>query len=258
MQVRPGESPWGCPGSQPPANPRELESLLATLPLAAEWGADLPATPDYNSHRTFVTPPMQSPGAYLIAASARKDFSKGAGNEISAFILIISDLVILSQHYDSGLQVKVLSGRTGGPVPGVTVYMYRYDWQNGHSRVAERLSDTEGRAHLPYPRDPQNAGYFLFAKRGADLALDPRSQPSFRDPEWEDVRANLVYTDRSVYRPLQKIQWKVVAYGGRADLAHYTTLPSTHVEVSLVDPHLQEVDSRTVTTNSFGTAAANS
>ena len=234
---------------------REQEALLATLPLAAEWSAALPATPDYESHRTFVTPAMQNPGAYLIAASARKDFSKGAGNQISGFIMIVSDLVILSQPDDSGLQVQVLSGRTGSPIPGVPVDLYQYDWQQGHRRVEERLGDAEGRAYLPYPQDRQNTRYFLFAKQGSHLALNSDFYYSFRNLEPTDIRASLVYTDRSVYRPLQKILWKVVAYGGRADQARYSTQPSEPVEMSLIDPNGQKVDSRTVTTNRFGSAA---
>ena len=234
---------------------REQEALLATLPLAAEWSAALPATPDYESHRTFVTPPMQNPGAYLVAASARKDFSKGAGNQISGFIMIVSDLVLLSQPYNSGLQVQVLSGRTGSPIPGVPVDLYQYDWQQGHRRVEERLSDAEGRADLPYSQDRQNTRYFLFAKQGSDLALNSDFYYSFRNVEPTDIRASLVYTDRSVYRPLQRILWKVVAYGGRADQARYNTQPSTPVEVSLIDPNGQKVDARTVTTNRFGSAA---
>jgi len=59
-------------------NGRELEALIAALPLAAEWNAELPATPDHESHRTFVMPPMQNPGAYLIAASAGRILRKGA------------------------------------------------------------------------------------------------------------------------------------------------------------------------------------
>jgi uncharacterized protein YfaS (alpha-2-macroglobulin family) len=234
---------------------REQESLLAKLPLAAEWNISLPATPDYESHRTFVTPPMKSPGAYLVAASARKDFAKGNGNQISSFIMVVSDLVILSQPYNSGLQVQTLSGQTGEPLSGVAVSLYRYNWQQGHRKTDERLSDAEGRVHLPYPQDELRANYFLFARQGSNLALNSGYFYSFRNVEPADVRASLVYTDRSVYRPLQKVLWKVVAYGGRADQARYSTLPSAPVEVSLVDPNGQKIDARTVTTNGFGSAA---
>jgi len=36
-------------------NQREQESLMASRPVEAEWSVSLPATPDYEPHRTFVT-----------------------------------------------------------------------------------------------------------------------------------------------------------------------------------------------------------
>ncbi len=236
-------------------NPQEQESLLAMRPFVAEWSVGLPATPDYESHRTFVTPPMKNLGAYMIAASARKDFLKGDGNQITSFIMILSDLVILSQPNNEGLQVQAMSGQTGNPLPGATVSLYRYDWQQGHRKVDERVSDPEGRVYLPYSQDRQNTSFFLFARQGANLALNPGYFSSFRNVEPTDIRASLIYTDRSVYRPLQKVLWKVVAYGGSNDQARYNTLPSTPVEMSLIDPNGQKVDTRIVMTNGFGSAA---
>ena len=55
----------------------EVRKLLGT-PAAAQWSSPLPATPDYKTHRTFVTPPMKAPGLYVIAASANAGFTAGA------------------------------------------------------------------------------------------------------------------------------------------------------------------------------------
>ncbi len=236
-------------------NPREMESLLAARPMVAEWGVNLPATSDYESHHTFVTPPMKSPGAFLVAVSARRDFSKAEGNQISAFIFIVSDLVLLSRDDNSSLQVQVLSGASGKPLAGVMVDLYQYNWQQGHRKVAERLSDTDGRASLVYSQDPLRSGHFLFARQGSHVALQAGYFQASRNQESADVRASMIYSDRSVYRPLQKVFWKVLAYGGRAEQARYNTLPSTAVEVSLIDPNGQKVDARTVTTGRFGSAA---
>jgi uncharacterized protein YfaS (alpha-2-macroglobulin family) len=236
-------------------NPKEQESILATRPIVAEWSVSLPATPDYEAHRTFVTPPMKSPGAFLVAASARKDFSKVAGNQISAFIFIVSDLVLLSREDNASLQVQVLSGASGKPLAGAMVNLYQYNWQQGHRKVAEQLSDADGRASLMYSQDPLRNGHFLFARQGSHVALFAGYFQASRNQEPTAIRASLVYSDRSVYRPLQKVFWKVLAYGGRADQGRYNTLPSATVEVSLIDPNGQIVDARTVTTGRFGSAA---
>jgi hypothetical protein len=53
---------------------QELEKI-ARGKRAAEWAVDLPATPDFKLHKTFVVPPLKGPGAYAVVASAKADFS---------------------------------------------------------------------------------------------------------------------------------------------------------------------------------------
>jgi len=48
---------------------RELNELVASGTPAASWSVDLPPTPDYASHRTFVTLPAMAPGLYAVLAS---------------------------------------------------------------------------------------------------------------------------------------------------------------------------------------------
>lgn len=236
-------------------NAHEQSLFFAANSPVAEWSANLPPTPDYESHRTFVIPPMKPHGAYLIAASAQKGFSYGEGNQVSTFLMVVSDLVMVTHLYNSGVQVQTLSGESGSPVSGTTVDLYCYDYQHGHRKAVELISDTDGRGYLPYPQNPPYGSYFVFAKQGADLAIDSSYYFSYSSAEPSSVRASLIYTDRSVYRPAQKLLWKVVAYSGRPDQARFSTLPSTLVEVSLHDPNGQKVDAHTVTTNGFGSAA---
>src|SRR5205085_11919241 len=77
----------------------------------------------------------------------------------------------------------------------------------------------------------------------------------WKTPEPTETTSALVYTDRSVYRPLQKLAWKVVAYRGRADLGRFHALEGTQVTVTLRDTSNQEVASQLVATNGFGSAA---
>ncbi len=46
-------------------NEQEQEKVMAARKPAAEWRIDLPPTPDYESHRTFVTPPLTDPRVLL-------------------------------------------------------------------------------------------------------------------------------------------------------------------------------------------------
>ncbi len=234
-------------------NGQELETLARSQPIA-EWRTALPATPDYRSHRTFVVPPLKKAGAYVVVASARRDF-RTDDNRVVAAHLVVSDLVLVTRPDGSGnVEVRTLSGETGRPVAGVEVALFKYDWQQGHHRVETQTSGPSGSVRFgPRATGASWEAHFLFGKKGADLALDASYLTLQRPAEPSERTASLVYTDRSIYRPLQRIAWKVVAFSG-VD-ASYRTKPEAAATVWLVDPNNQRVESQPVKTNAFGTAA---
>ncbi len=235
---------------------KEFGDILGSGTPAAEWSVELPPTPDYETHRTFAVPALKTPGYYIIAASAKVDFSESNGNRIGFLHFVLTDLVLLSERRDSGsLDVRVLAGETGKPVAGAQVILYRYDWQSGHRKVEERLSDKGGVARFSYSGGRSNFSHFIIAKKGPQIAIDTDHIRFYPSSEPRDVRASLVYTDRSIYRPLQKVFWKVLVYGGSRKEGRFRTQPSQALTVSLLDPNGETVGSSLVKTNDFGTVA---
>ncbi|HEV8267925.1 MAG TPA: MG2 domain-containing protein, partial [Thermoanaerobaculia bacterium] len=234
----------------------ELRRILREGKPAAEWKVDLPATPDFKSHRTFVTPPLEKPGLYVVVASAKADFSTGS-NRILGTNVLVSNLVLVVRAGEptGAVEALALSGDTGKPVSGARVSLYRYDWQAGHKRVETKTVGADGVARFEFSDERASRSHFLLAKNGGDLALDPNYIGFYRQVTPGEATASLVYTDRSIYRPLQKLHYKVVAYHGRPDAARYETLPEAAVEITLFDPNNQKVDSALLTTNAYGSAA---
>ena len=234
----------------------DVRRLLRAETAAVEWSVDLPATADYKAHRTFVTPPMRQSGLYVVVASVRKEFAQ-ADNLVASVAILISDLVLVTRTESSAVEVRVLSGTTGLPVAGAEVSRFVYDWSSGkrHHRLETRVSGADGLVRFEYgPGEPERM-YFFVARNGKDFALDP-TYVSLQAPKaTADTTASLVYTDRSIYRPLQKILWKVVAYHGPRELGRFHTAASLPVTVTLQDANEEVVESKTVTTNSFGSAA---
>jgi alpha-2-macroglobulin len=234
----------------------EVRNLVRSGRQAAEWNAPLPATPDYKHHRTFVTPPMEAPGLYVVVASARRDFAEKE-NRVQAAVLLLGNLVLVSRPENASVEARVVAGDTGRPVAGVEVWLYAYDWGSGrrHHRVASKTSDAQGLARFDYAPGRSERSYFLVARRGSDYALDPSYISLTAPVAPSDTTASLVYTDRSIYRPLQKILWKVVAYRGRPDLGRLATAPGESVTLTLRDANNEAIESKTVATNTFGSAA---
>ncbi|WNG48703.1 hypothetical protein F0U60_34745 [Archangium minus] len=226
-----------------------LPSFLEKEKPVAAWSEALPGTPDLRSHRTFVVPPLTEPGSYLIVASAREDFRE-EGNAVVATLLTVTPWVFVTRmDTDSRLEVRVLEGETGQPASGVEVRLMDVD---SESRVVRTLK-TDARGVVLFQKLREQT--FLVVGRGRQALV---GSESFYGEEGEGARREqtqaLVFTDRTVYRPLQKVQWKVVPFRGRGEQARYRTLPEQRLTVSLVDANDQVVEKREVRTNSFGSA----
>ena len=102
---------------------------VASSPVA-EWSVELPPTPDYQSHRTYVMPPIDDagplPGGRLGAARLRRrrPTSRVAVN------LIVSDLVLLTRHRAKrASRSRCARARAAGAAGGRRSDLYRYDYR---------------------------------------------------------------------------------------------------------------------------------
>ena len=215
----------------------------------AEWTVELPATPDYRLHSTFVVPRVGGPGLYLITAS-------GENGPLVAASFFQSDLVLVSRTLSGlPLEVQTVSGASGKPLADTDVTLWRGSWNPQKiEKTAAVRTDASGFAHIAAPDDKQWYSRFLVARRGPHFALARNIWFSGTAPAPPEA-ASLLFTDRSVYRPQQKVLWKVVAYRGDRTKGRLAVFPQTPVTVSLVDANNQKVESATVTTNDFGSAA---
>ncbi len=229
-----------------------VEEVLESKPAYA-WKADLPATPDYQVHTTFITPAIDRKGAWLVLASGREDFAtltpdgkRYLDNLVLAAPMVLGDMVLVAREHESGkVEVAAVSGETGEPLAGVEVTRHDIGGRQGGGspeRSAEGLFDLD-----------QRGSHAFFATRGDDVALLLNAYRYRPHPE-KTGKGMLVFTDRSIYRPQQKIFWKVLVYDnqGRGKLQ---AVPNASVEVNLVDPNGQELEFRTVRSNEFGTAS---
>jgi uncharacterized protein YfaS (alpha-2-macroglobulin family) len=232
---------------------REVPEWIDGRQPVAAWTAELPATPDFRDHASYSTPPMTIPGAYLVVVSARRDFDREA-NQMSAFNLVVGDLVLLSSQAGGGWEVSARSGGSGLPLADAEVSLYRADWQRGHRLVDQKRTGIDGLARFAnFGQRPDQ--YFLLARWEDHVAVDLSFLYGYEEPSLEVGSGAFLYTDRSVYRPQQTIHWKVVAYRGGGDEQRYRTSPRTPVTVTLADANGEEVASRALTTNDFGSAS---
>ena len=242
----------------------DVQRILSGEKPVAEWSVSLPATPDYRQHRTYVVPPMKAKGLYVIAASggfSRDDFP------VTAASFLVTDLVFTvtprpataspGPNGDRGVyDVRVLSGESGRPVEGASVELLLGEWSPERiQRVVSGTTDADGRTELPFAGELHRGRRFFYARKGSDLALDLDAPYWSASPRPGETTASLVFTDRSIYRPLQKVLWKTLAYRGNVGEGRLAVYPNAALTVTLFDQNNQSVATHSATTNAFGTAA---
>ncbi len=238
-----------------------FETLAGRKP-AASWRVELPTTPDYRVHSTYVEPPLAQPGLYAVLVSAREDFRRAHNRRVSLRMLI-GGLVLASRGTDHGeLVVLALDGETGRAVPGVEVRLYRMSYDDGGTRVAVATSGADGTVRYSEAAGPESGNdsslsrrFTVAARRGASLAYLDLGWVSAPEPT-VGIASTLLYTDRAIYRPGQKVLWKVLAWRGFVEKGDLHLAPDTELKIALTDPNGQEAAATTVKTNEYGTAAA--
>lgn len=219
---------------------------------AKDWVVELPATPDYQMHQTFVTPPLTKQGLYMIIASTDASF---ATQRILTQNVIITDLVIVARRESGGqLDLSVVKGSDGAPVAGAEVRIYKHDYNTRNQLKATLKTDAKGAVRFKQTGEDYGS-YFAIARLGNDVALTQDSMYMARGAERGTVDSTFVYTDRSIYRPQQKIQWKVLAFSGSRDAGAFKVAPNAKMTVQLHDANYEVVEEKSVTTNAFGTAS---
>lgn len=230
----------------------DVKHLMRGATPVHEWTLDLDETKDFRPHQAWTTPPMTRPGLYVVVASARPGFAR-SDNVMQAIPIVVGDLVLVTRQEADRAEVRVRSGSTGRPVEGARVVLYGYNWNTGHRPVQERISGRDG--EVLFDRQADDRYHFVVAVKGGEVAIDPQYLYFYRTSKPHPVRGALIYTDRSVYRPLQALKFKVVAFRGNPERTHYATEPDRDVRVSLVDANGQVVESKTLKTNRYGTAS---
>ena len=236
-----------------PNDDREIERLIASADPVAAWTVELPPTRDFLAHRTFVTPPLAKSGAYLIVASAESSFAKGSNRRL-ALPFTLSNLVLLEESSSFPWEVRLVEGGDGRAATGVEVTLYRNTWRTAPSRIETVRTDATGRARFVSSGERGYSNFLLVARRGGDIAVaqryngGPQAGPAVRT-------GALLFTDRAIYRPQQKLYWKVLGYRSGSGRGELSPAPGTAVAVWLTDPNGEKVAEASVTTNRFGTAA---
>ena len=202
-----------------------FSKLLAQQPKYS-WQTELAETTDHREHWHYIKPPQHENGFYITVASLTSDFRRN-DNIVVGTMMTYGPLVlsVRNNHEKSTLEIETLNGPDGKMLSDIPVEFYRRDYQKGHTYVSSAKSDAKGRIEFKAPSGSNSSYFFVAEHKGAvsfsEFYLDRYSQQTSIP-----IRA-MIYTDRAIYRPMQKIQWKAVFYQAKKKSRKISCCPRT-------------------------------
>lgn len=198
---------------------------------------------DMQKHSTEIGHSGLDQGIYIIEITSDDTFAKYA-------LFQVTNLSIHGSH-----KQYVVNRQSGKEIPSCSIDLYEYQYsKNGmkYTKTSGAKSKKDGTFELP--NSNRIAMYELYTK--ADHAFfttriyhRQQNKPSERP----DVR---FFTDRSIYRPGQKVFFKSIVYQNYSN-QNLKVLPSQKVKVTFKDANYQNIESKEFTTNEYGSIHGN-
>ena len=196
---------------------------------------------DYACHSTERLLDSLPEGYYRFGFSDREDFS----GEVAGFVFEISRLAVVQRRAETVAELQCLDRLSGQALAGVSV--------KAGNAIQTYPSGADGIARIPATQVRKLSWNECLQFRKGGVLHEERCEVYFSDYEYSKNRRCLYYTDRAIYRPGQTVHFKVLAY---ADSAGYqSVLPEHSLCVKFSDAHGRILDSLSLKTNRFGSAA---
>jgi uncharacterized protein YfaS (alpha-2-macroglobulin family) len=226
----------------------------------ASWNLDLKPKPEHVDSRVTVETPMLKPGAYLLKAQM-------ANGNLSRIIVWLSDTVIVKKQLDGKTWYFVADAVTGQPIEKANMEFFGWKqthlggnaWRIDTTGFAE-FSDKDGQLTLDDKQANQQYQWMIIARRGKE-----KQETSDRfaylgwsylwggrqyDSEYNATRT-FVMTDRPVYRPNQKVEFKAWVRHSKYDQPDVSDFAGKPFIVRIHDPKGNKVFEKNFTADEF-------
>ncbi|MFV0444001.1 MAG: alpha-2-macroglobulin family protein, partial [Planctomycetaceae bacterium] len=223
----------------------------------ADWQLELEPRPEHFDRRITVTTPLQKAGAYLVTA-------KLADGNTSRIILWLADTAIVKKQLNGQALYFIADAASGKPVEKANVEFFgwrqeqvpntRNQYRLVTSNFAE-FTDAEGMT-LPDPKQLGNNFQWLITARTdsgrlAYLGFSHVWYGNYHNQQYHENKT-FVVTDRPVYRPDQKVQFKFWMRETKYDLPDSDRFANLPFTVRIHDPEGTEVYKQQYTTDEYG------
>jgi uncharacterized protein YfaS (alpha-2-macroglobulin family) len=228
----------------------------------AAWDVDLTPRPAHVDDRITVTTPMTKAGAYLLTGTMQ-------GGNVSRIIVWVSDTAIVKKRLDNQTYYYVADAVTGVPIAKADVEFFGWQQQflNNPNRwrvdtlAFNEKADADGQVIVGQAKLSQNHQWLITARKAKDgangedrfayLGFTNVWYGAMYDPEYNATKVFTI-TDRPVYRPEQKVQFKAWIEHAKYDQADNSAFADQTLRVRIFNPRNEKVLEKDFTTDGYG------
>ena len=229
-----------------------LKELNKKLPVA-EQELILAAETDYRSHSTLIALPALEEGIYYLTATTKQ----GIKSEDKTLVLTfqVSNLGYIVDQKDEKMTVVTVDRKTGKTVEGVTVELYRREWDykaREHKTIiiATMKSDKNGRVVLDGKVKGDNSFCINLRKSDDNLLSERYFRLNEQYRNNNEIYETKLFTDRAIYRPGQTVYFQGITTRRQGD--DLSLVNKYSEKVSFRDANWQEITSANFNTDEYG------
>ncbi len=226
-------------------------------PKAADWDLDLSPDKRHWDRRVTVEVPesLSRAGAYLLVA--------GMQNGNTARIIIwVSNTTIIKKPLNQQVLYYLADAVNGRPLGNTAIdfFGYRSERIKGTKRYRilhinfTRRTDPDGQIIIG-PAEMKNNYHWLASvstpDRLAYLGFSGVWYPNYYDHEYNQTKT-FVMTDRPVYRPNQKIRFKMWVRHAKYDQTDTSAFAGQHFSVTVFNPKNEQIYARSIQADAYG------
>ena len=225
----------------------------------ASWNLRLEPRPNHFDRRITITTPLQKPGAYLVTG-------KLDDGNTSRIILWVADTAIVKKPVTQKLYCFVADAVTGKPVPKANVEFFGYRQERKRNLVGRgfhyevytenfaEFTDADGQVFVD-PKNMNRYRWIIIARtddgRFAYHGFTGGWVPTYHDREYNATKV-FVITDRPVYRPEQKVNFKCWIEHAQYDREGTSAFAGQNFTVRINNPRGEKVFEKNYTADEYG------
>lgn len=230
---------------------KQYDNIMSMKP-AFEGTVELPEFNDHRKHNGHYVMPRQKPGGYLLLISSQP-FPKSHKECAQMYYVQVSDIHVVVRELNQRAEYWVVNRQTGEPLENAAVTL-----TTGKSAKRTVKTGRNGMAAISLPND---------RNEHSDVAVEWNKQVlhlmgsnywwSYTPGQSTNHKCDL-FLDRKLYRPGQTVYFKGIVSETvieKGETKHIRILPNQEVTICLQDANSQEIDSKVLTTNDFGSVS---